>query len=105
MRLQGQTAGLPTGAAIGIKHERPDQCGMLLIRHFLQVGDTACARPMCLSEIGIDTPEWTEVVSELQMEATHGGVGGWDQCSADNHSIKNRVDLLSLDFFQGYVKM
>lgn len=74
MRIQGQTAGLPAGAAIGIKHERPDQSGAPLIRHFLQVGDTTCARPVRLSEIGMDTPECTEVVSELQMEATHGGL-------------------------------
>lgn len=53
-------------------------------------GDTTCVRPVCLSEIGIDTPEWTEFVSELQMEATHGGRGG--------------VELLSMDFFQGYVE-
>lgn len=35
MRIQGQTAGLPAGAAIGIKHERPDQSGASLIRHYL----------------------------------------------------------------------
>lgn len=59
---------------------------------------TTCARPVRLSEIGMDTPECTEVVSELQMEATHGGT----RCNADNHSIKHRVELLKQDFFRGY---
>lgn len=101
MRIQGQTAGLPAGAAIGIKHERPDQSGASLIRRFLRVGDTAYAHPVCLSEIGMDTPECTEVVSELQMEATHGGI----RCNVDNHSIKHRVELLKQDFFRGYIEI
>lgn len=101
MRIQGQTAGLLAGAAIGIKHERPDQSGASLIRHFLQAGDTTCARPVRLSEIGMDTPECTEVVSELQMEATHGGT----RRTADNHSIQHRAELLNQDFFQRYTEI
>lgn len=75
LRLQGRTAGLPAGDAIGIKHERPGRRGASVIRHFLHAGDATCARPVRLSEIGIDTPDCTGVVSELQMEATHGGGG------------------------------
>lgn len=56
---------------------------------------------MRLSEIGMDTPECTGVVSELQMEATHGGT----RCNADNHSIKHRVELLKQDFFRGYTEI
>lgn len=101
MRLQVRTAGLPVGAAIGIKHERANRRGASLIRHFLQFGDTTYARPVRLSEIGMDTPDCTEVVSELQMEATHGDI----LCNAENHSIKYRVELLNQDFFCGYIEI
>lgn len=96
LRLQGRTAGLPAGDAIGIKHEGPSRRGASVIRHFLHVGDATCARPVRLSEIGIDTPDCTGVVSELQMEATHGGEG--NRCRADTHSRWQRAVLLSQDY-------
>lgn len=93
LRLQGQTAGLPAEAAIGIKHERPGRRGASVIRHFLHVGDATWALPVRLSEIGIDTPDCTGVVSELQMETMHGGKG--NQCRVDTHSRRHRAELLS----------
>lgn len=65
----GWAAGWLAGkkVAIKIKHEQPDQCGMLAIRHSLQHREATCARPMGLSGIGIDTLGCTEVESELQM--------------------------------------
>lgn len=65
----GWTAGWLAGkkVAIGIKHEQLDQCGMLAIRHLLQLRETTCAHPVGLSGIGIDTLGWIEVKSELQM--------------------------------------
>lgn len=54
---------------------------------FLQVGDATCALPMRLSEIGMETPDCTEVVSELQMEAMGMGRGGGDRCGADAQSL------------------
>lgn len=53
--------------AVRIKHEQPDHCGMLAIRHSLQHEGATCARPVGLSSIGIDTLGCTEVESELQM--------------------------------------
>lgn len=91
--LQGRTAGLLAGAAIGIKHERPGRRWASVTRHFLRVGDATCARPVRLSEIGLDTPECTGVVSELQMEAMHGGKGS--RCGADTRCRRHRAELLS----------
>lgn len=59
--------------AVRIKHEQPDRCGMLAIRHSLQqLGEATCARPAGLSGIGIDTVDCTEVESELQMGKERG---------------------------------
>lgn len=65
----GWTAGWLAGkkAAVRIKHEQPDQCSMLAIRHSLLLGESTCARPAGLSGIGIDTLGCTEVESELQI--------------------------------------
>lgn len=92
-RLQGRTAGLLPGDAIGIKHELPGRRGTSVIRHFLRVGDATCARPVRLSEIGMDTPDCTGVVSELQMEATHRGKS--NRCGADSHCRRHRAEVLS----------
>lgn len=47
-----------------IKHERPDQCGILATSHSEHLAEVTCARPVGLSGIGIDTLDCTEVESE-----------------------------------------
>lgn len=53
--------------AVRIKHEQPDQCGMLAIRHFLPRRESTYARAVGLSGIGIGIVGCTELESELQI--------------------------------------